>query len=108
MLCQNVEGYGTMKEALGDTLMRVAIAHLIGHSAISWLNEELIDNHQLFGQTLYHLHLCHLSESNVSGVNPCLPDRTQLGSCLGMDQVIVSAIENEKNNVSFIGDIASC
>ena len=49
-----------------------------------------------------------MSELNVSGVNPCLPDRTQLDSCLGMDKVIVSTIENEKNNVSSIGDIAAC
>ncbi len=97
-----------MKEALADTLMQVAIDHRIGHSAVSWLNETLIDNHQLLGQTPYHLHLCHLSESNVSGVNPCLPNMTQLDSCLGMNQVIFSAIENEKNNVSSIGDIAAC
>ncbi len=35
VLCQDVEGYGTMKEALTDILMRVAIVHQIGHSAVS-------------------------------------------------------------------------
>ncbi len=72
VLCQDVEGYGTMKDVLADSLMRVAIVHQIGYSAVSWLNEELIDIHQVLGQTLYCLHLYHLSESNVSGVNPCL------------------------------------
>ena len=33
-------------------------------------------------------------------------DTTRL--CLGMDQVIVSAIENEKDNISSICDIAAC
>ena len=72
----------------------------IGHFAVSWLNEVLIDNHQLSGQTKYRLHLWHLSESNVSGVIPCSPDRTQMDSYLGIDQLIVSVIQNEKDNVS--------
>lgn len=41
-------------------------------------------------------------------MNPCLPDRSQLNKWLGMDQVIDSAIENEKNTVSLICDIAGC
>ncbi len=49
-----------------------------------------------------------MSELNVSGVSPGLPDRTQPDSCLGMEQVIVSAIENDKDNSSSISDIAAC
>jgi hypothetical protein len=50
----------------------------------------------LQGETPCHLHLHHLSGLNALGVNPCLPDRMKFDSCLGMGQVIVSAIENEK------------
>ena len=67
-----------------------------------------IDSQQFLGQRPYSLDYCHLSELHVSGVNPCLPDRTQLDSCLGMDKVIVSTIEDEKNNVPSVSDIAEC
>jgi hypothetical protein len=62
----------------------------------------------MFGQMPYRLHLHHLSELNILAVNPCLPDRMKFDSCLGMDQVIVSAIENEKTNESSIDDIVAC
>ena len=83
------------------------IVYRIGRSEFSWMNGKHIESHQMLGQRPYCLHLCHLSESNVSGVNPRLPYRTQLDSCLGIDQVIVSTIENEKNNIYSIGDIAA-
>lgn len=40
------------------------------------------DDIPMFGKTPYHLHLHHLSELNVLGVNPCLPNRKKFNSCL--------------------------
>jgi hypothetical protein len=93
---------------LTNTLRKVGVVHRIAHSAVSWLEGQNNDNIRTLGQTPYHLHLDHLSELNILGVNPCLPDRMKFNLCLGMDQVIVSAIENEKNNESYIDDIVSC
>ena len=107
-LCPDVEGYGSIKEALTNTLRKVGVVHRIAHSAVSWLEGQNNDNIRTFGQTPYRLHLHHLSELNILGVNPCLPDRTKFDSCLGMDQVIVSAIENENANESSIDDIVAC
>ena len=92
-----------------ETITRVALVHRIAHSATMWLNgQQVDDHHQLLGQTPYRLHLHHLHDLNLSGVQPCVPDRTQLDSCFGMDQLIVSAIENEKSNVSSVGEIVTC
>ena len=79
-----------------NSLRKVGVVHRIAHSAVSWLEGQNNDNIRTLGQTPYHLHLDHLSELNILGVNPCLPDRMKFNLCLGMDQVIVSAIENEK------------
>ena len=107
-LCHDVEGFESIREALEETITRVALVHRIAHSATMWLNGQQVDDHQLLGQTPYRLHLHHLHDSNLSGVQPCVPDRTQLDSCFGMDQLIVSAIENEQSNVSSVGEMAAC
>ena len=107
-LGHDVEGYGSIKEALADTLRKVGVVHRIAHFALSWLEGQKVDDVCTLGEAPYHLHLHHLSELNISGVNPCLPDRTKLDTCLGMDQVIFSAIENEKTNESTIRDIVAC
>ena len=107
-LSHDFVGYESIKEALTDTVKRVGLVHRIAHSAVSWLEGKNIKDHRPLGQAPYRLHLHHLSDLNVAGVDPCLPDRTKLDSCLGMDQVIVSAIENEKNNQSSCGDMVSC
>ena len=75
---------------------------------VSWLEGQNNDDIRTFGQTPYHLNLRHLSELNILGVNPCLPDRMKFDSCLGMDHVIVSAVENENANESSIDDIVAC
>jgi len=107
-LCHDVEGYDSIKEALVDTVKRVGLVHRIAHSAVSWLEGEIIDNGKPLGCSPYRLHFHHLIQSNISGVVPCLPDRSKLDSCLGMDQLIVSAIENERNNESYTDDIVAC
>jgi hypothetical protein len=72
------------------------------------LEGEIIDNDKPLGCTPYPSHFHHLTQSNILGVVPCLPDKSKLDSCLGMDQVIVSAIENERCNESYIDDIEAC
>ncbi len=101
-LCPDVEGYGSIKEASANTLRKVGVVHQIAHSVVSWLGGQNNDDILTLGQTPCHLHLHHLSELNILGVNHCLPDRTKFDSCLGMDQMIVSAIEYEKTNESFV------
>jgi hypothetical protein len=107
-LGHDVEGYTSIREALADTLRKVGVVHRIAHSAMSWLEGQNVNDDHTLGQAPYRLHLHHLSELNILGVNPCLPDRIKLNTCLGMDQVIVSAIENEKTNESTIHDIVAC
>jgi hypothetical protein len=79
-------------------MRRVGLVHRIAHSAVSWKEGDIDKGDQSLGGTPYRLHLHHLTESNILGVIPCLPDRMKLDSCLGMDQLIVSAIENERCN----------
>jgi hypothetical protein len=104
-LCPDVEGYGSIKEAWANTLRKVGVVHQIAHSEVSWLGGKNNDDISTLVQTPCRLHLHHLSELNILGVNCCLPDRIKFDSCLGMDKMIVSAIENEKSNESFIDDI---
>ena len=105
-LCHDVEGYDSIKEALVDTAKWVGLVHQIAHSAVSWVEGEIIDNDKPLGCTSYRLHFHHLTQLNISGV--ILPDRSKLDSCLGMDQVIISPIENERCNKSYIDDIVAC
>ena len=107
-LCHDADGYESIKEALVDAVKRVGLVHRIAHSAVSWNGGEIDEGDQTLGGTPYRLHLHHLTESNILGVVPCLPDRMKLDSCLGMDQLIVSAIENERCNESYIEDIVAC
>ena len=46
-LCHDVEGFESIKEALEETITRVALVHRIAHSATMWLNGQQVDDHQL-------------------------------------------------------------
>jgi hypothetical protein len=107
-LCHDADGYESIKEALVDTVKQVGLVHRIAHSAVSWKEGEIHEGDQSLGGTPYHLHLHHLTESNILGVVPCLPDRMKLDSCLGMNQLIFSVIENERCKESYIDDIVTC
>lgn len=90
-------------------------------SSLGWLIEQLRFSKLALAQTILNPSLTHGFHTKqrclmitvmmmIASVvhSACLPHRTHLYSCLGMDKVIVSTTEDEKNNVPSVSDIAEC